>query len=577
MRMMLFRRALIGVTGVIFILAISRHVVAREVAPNSWALYLPSQVSRQSTLSLLLRAEATGELDTPTTDLYLALALTNDPRLPPAYVGQGTWRGTLALLRIRRHLSTATTPPGLVRSGTATSQAMYTEIASILSTDQCDNKSENLTSVLDTDHFHIEYSPALVSNGLTISDFAKWLEIAWNTEIGTFGWAAPPIKSNAPSHKYPVRVSPLSGGLLGVTTDVGTYAGFIGDNPNTPWNDVGAEASCMVINSTIGLYRNASNILAATAAHEFAHSVQFGMNSFPTQNGEDMFVESTAVLTEDEVVDGSNDGISYLWPDLKTCMALFTSNSTTDFFPYEYWIVFRAMTERYGHAVAGGIEQWIQDVFETASIQGNWTLDTFNTAFARRGTTLGQAFHEAAISMKFDKQCSATYRQPYCFIEGASYAAATANGQTINPAIAYDAVLTTPASIAAGSIADNYTAAWILLPGVAASLHVTVENISSGGEFRSSLACDTGETMVIVPLTVANPNNSQSSRVSLPGQAQSGAFPVGSSCKQLALVITNQAQTAAAPISCPLESFRVRMSTTPIVLDKHIRLPFVKN
>ena len=50
----------------------------------------------------------------------------------------------------------------------------------------------------------------------------------------------------APGNRYHVRIDDLGPGLYGFGSPVGTYSGFVGNNPATPWNDADAYASCMV-------------------------------------------------------------------------------------------------------------------------------------------------------------------------------------------------------------------------------------------------------------------------------------------------------------------------------------------
>ena len=142
--------------------------------------------------------------------------------------------------------------------------------------------------------------------------------------------------------------STSAGGLYGFVT--GTHYAAHRNNPATPWNEHDAVASCMVLNQNFGPFPGTpTNAMRATVAHEFNHSIQFGYGALSGfGNVDDVFVEGGATWMEDEVFDTSNDNYNYLWPSFTTPMGKYAK------FPYPYWIVFRAMTERFGTGTANG-------------------------------------------------------------------------------------------------------------------------------------------------------------------------------------------------------------------------------
>ena len=89
-----------------------------------------------------------------------------------------------------------------------------------------------------------------------------------------FGWANPPLCTGGatcggvdnPFDLYPVQIFALGGGLYGYVSGggVGLYAGFIGNNPNTPATETVAVSVCMVLNDasdeTIGLDSNENEV-----------------------------------------------------------------------------------------------------------------------------------------------------------------------------------------------------------------------------------------------------------------------------------------------------------------------------
>ena len=56
----------------------------------------------------------------------------------------------------------------------------------------------------------------------------------------------------------------------------------------------------------------------------------------------DVMVEGLATWMEDEVFDASNDSYNYLWPGFTSPMGRYSAS------PYPCWVVFRAMTGRFG-------------------------------------------------------------------------------------------------------------------------------------------------------------------------------------------------------------------------------------
>lgn len=77
------------------------------------------------------------------------------------------------------------------------------------------------------------------------------METTFNIEVTQFGWANPPLNANNPFGRYPVQISSeLGTSLYGYVSGGGggLYAGFIGDNPNTPATETDALSSCMVRN-----------------------------------------------------------------------------------------------------------------------------------------------------------------------------------------------------------------------------------------------------------------------------------------------------------------------------------------
>jgi len=484
----------------------------------------PSNEDQPTTPQLIEAALAKGEIDRDTANLYLAYALADYERVPVQYRSDLPWDGTLPLLRLQEAVQTMTI------------SATRTTIERLLK-GTCSSSTASLPNTYNSTNFHIEYDT--IGGGLTYSDYTTSLETAWATEVGTFGWAAPPVLSGSPppSDLYHVRIDALGGGLYGFVSTSGTHAGFVGDNPNTAWNDVDAYASCMVLNSDYsGFPGSPQQALDATTALEFNHSIQFGYGALTGANAaDDDFVEGGATWMEDEVFDSANDNYNYLWPTFSMCMGQYTAS------PYPYWITWRGLTEPYGTGSASGGEQVMQDFWEETSKGSGDNLTAMSTALVNKGTTLADAYHAYAIAVKFNKTCGGGYVSPYCFEEASGYVGAAG-------ATSVHGTISTVGTNYSGSIQDNYALNWISMPTATLPYSPTLQNTSSGGQLRGSVVCDTGSALDITPFpSVVGPLNSSSITNFDP-----------SGCTSVVAVVTNQSQTAANPSSCTTRSYMLR-------------------
>lgn len=517
----------------------SRRLVAAGLVLAGTMVTAAAQVeaaggSRMATPQLIEEARASGAIDDDTAALYLAYALRAPDRLPEAYRSDVPWRGTLPLRSLRQRVETMKQSPARAA------------VQSLLA-GTCSDASGTLPSVLDTTNFHIQYGT--VGGGLTASDYGTSLETTWGTEVTGFGWAAPPVLASnpPPGNRYHVRIESLGGGLYGYVDVNGDHAGFVGNSPNTPWDDLDAYASCMVLNDDYsGFPGTPQTALDATTAHEFNHSIQFGYGALTgSGRADDVFVEGGASWVEDEVFDSSNDNYGYLWPNFTQCLGQYTAS------PYNYWIVFRALTERYGANTPGGGEQVMQDFWEETSKRTTQNLVALNTALVNKGTNLADAFHAAAITSKLNRPCGGGYVYPYCFEEAAGYAAAAGSP-------AWTRTISTVGSSATATTPDNYASAFVRLPTTGGSFSVTLANTdAAGGELRASVVCDTGTALSITPFpAVVGPSGSST---------LNPVDPTG--CTTLGLILTNQSQTGANPSSCTARAWTVTTGVVPVELQ----------
>jgi hypothetical protein len=499
----------------------------------------PAASDRLSTPDLIERAVRTGDLSRDRANLYLAYALVDYERVPVAYRSDVPYHGTALLLQLRRDV--AGMPQGSLRS----------QVEALLDPDPgsfCDVLSPGpLPDNIESDHFYIEYDATLIGgvSGLTIDDYIDSLEHSWLMEIDSFGWWAPPVYEVAPpGGKYHVRIEPTMAPVLyGYVSNFGKYAGSVGDSPNTSWDDVDADASCMGLNNDYSNFPGSPRrALDATTAHEFNHSIQFGIGGlFGANEPDSAFVEGGATWMEDEAYDSSNDNYNYLWPTFEDDMGEYDDS------PYPYWITFRGLTEPFGASVPGGGEDVMQRFWELTSRNEASNLDALNQALVEHGTTLAAAYHAYAIAVKFNKACGRRYVSPYCFEEGPQYV----NGDDVQDGAGETEAHGTIASAGgsfSSSIPDNFSLNWVVLPSTGAYL-VTLANTSAGGEMRGSLVCDTGKQLKIEAFPgVAGAGQSLQAR----------SFRKG--CKTVVAVITNQAQTASNPSSSVSRTYTLSTS-----------------
>lgn len=471
--------------------------------------------TRFSTPQLIQAALADNRIDQDTANLYLAYALFDHKKLPPEYQGNVPWRGTEYLAQLQNSTQT-------MRS-TEKQAAIQNMLASV-----CYDSTSSLPYTTATAHFYVEYGT--IYGALTLADYTNSLETTWGKEITDFGWAAPPTETR-PDQKYHVRLDDLGADLYGYVATSGTYAGYVGDNPNTPWNEGDAYASCMVLNNDYSFLGEQAG-LDATTAHEFNHSIQFGLGAIDEVSTG--MVEAATTWMEDEAMDYANDNYNYLWPEFTDCLA-----GIPDDFGYPYWIIFRGMVEQYGTTLAGGSEDVMQSFWEQVS-RDTPAFTALNNAFVEQGNTLANAFHSYAIAVKFNKPCSGGYVYPYCLEEGAAYVD-FAGETTVQKTIAAVGQSVT------GSIGDNYALNWVSLPKTAGDYQLTLQNTSAGGQFRASVVCDTGSALNVTPFP-ATAGTGQTVTLN-------GFDPTG--CAEVVAVITNQSQTGTAPTSCASQSYRL--------------------
>ena len=469
---------------------------------------------RPTTPQLIDDALAAGTITPAQAALYRSWALVRPEAVPAEFESATPWDGTLTMLEVKRDLA---------RLGTARMSPALRDAAARIDT-TCPGSTKRLPNTKSTNHYFIKYRPSAIGGGLTIGQYAAALESTWKTEISRFGWARPPKDpvNTPPGGRYLVRLDDLGPGLYGYVT--GTY--FAGNNPATPWNDRDSAASCMVLNQDFsGFPSGPTDSLRATVAHEFNHSIQYGYGAL-TGFGKvkAVFVEGGASWMEDEVFGGADDNYYYLWPDFTTPMAQFDKS-----FAYPYWVVFRALTERYGTGVAHGGEDVMQAFWEQLSKGASTNLTALGRALGQERTTLPKAYHDAAIALRFNVGCSMTPKK-WCLEEGANYVAyAGANMNT--------GAIGTIGDAYAGKVSNDYALDWIGIPQDQGAFDLKVNATSGGGKLRTSVVCRAGDQLTLLAPTKVAAGSKDATFA--------GLDPTG--CDAVVAVITNENQTGGSP------------------------------
>lgn len=495
-------------------------VAAQAVSPAAD----PVRPAPVTTPTLVERAVEGGTLGRFEADLLLARSFTQST--PARYRGTVAADGTLVLRDLKARLAAMAAGPDRT--------LLQTAVAGIApGRTLCGSSATPTTHRRSTEHFRIDYIDGTIGGGLTIDDYADALEQTWTTEIDNFDWAAPPLASDT----YFVKIDPLLEPIY-----YGYVAGDkkVGDNPNTAWTETESYTSCMVIQANYDNFLFPSTpwgAMAATVAHEFNHSVQFGYGAITGPNSpNNAFIEGGASWMEDEVFDDANDSYFYLWPDFREPLG------ANDDFPYSTWILYRGLTERFGPGTPGGAEQVFQNFWEQISKGEATDLKAWRNAMNTAGTPMAEAYHSYAVATKFSRACGGGYTLPLCYEEGDNYREVAGTPRTHG----FMAGLDTAVS---GTVDDHFALYWIQLEGGVTGT-ATLENTSAAGTLRGSIACDTGSTITVTPLPTT-----------VGGGAQSSVAFDTTGCVDAAFTVTNETVTANKPTAQVARSFTASLSS----------------
>lgn len=534
--MLLLRTALRALVALAIALTATAGAASAQVRPAA---------GEATTPQLIDRSVARGEISRDTGRLYRTYALVAPDRVPPRLRGERPYDATLELLALRREANRMA--PGPRRREVSTLlDPQQSALQSELPPRYCDVLSTSpLPNEVQSEHFYVEYNEVLLGGGLTIDDYVDSLESAWNTEAGAFSWPAPPVlQSNpAPGGKYHVRIDALGPVVYGFVSSVGTHAGPVGDNPSTQWDDADADASCMGLNQDYSEFPGGPRrALDATTAHEFHHSLQFGIGAVTGANApEPHFVEGTATWMEDEVHDGADDNRGYLYPQFDDGMGEHAGDE------YAYWLTWRGLTERFGANRAGGAEQVFQEFYEAISRNEGLALDVLDARLTARGTSLPQAFHDYAVAARLVQPCGSALALPFCFEEAAGYRAAAG-------VPADHAAIDGAPGARDGEVEDAYAIQWTALPPAGAPYAVTVQHTGTGGAVQATVACSTtlgGQVRAALPALLAGE------------VASATGFDPSACATRPVAVVTSASRESGDPGEPPARPFRVSASQEP--------------
>ncbi len=524
---------------------------------------LQQKAPRLSTPNLIDRAFAAGEISESERIQYLAQALYEPKSLPERFVSNVGWYGTWAVAEVKNY---AAAKPD--KTSVETRRLLNRPLAATV----CDK--EDGPDSYDSLNFRYNFTATdLIAAGLNITAYAVSMETTYITEVVRYGWAKPPLCTAAavtaggcnvvnPWDRYPIQIAALGSSLYGYVTSNtgdGSYAGPVGDNPNTPAVETDARASCMVLNNNFGQFpEGAQNAMDGTTSHEYVHSIQ-GAYGDPDPAEGAMWSESTAAYAEDDVFDDGNGYYQYLWTAPNVCLGNWPSSSNNQ--QYQNLLFFRHVAEHNGgtHAVGGGEEVYQRFMENVAT--GQRALTAYNNALIAKGTNsnnLPDAFHKYAITVAFSKQCgTASYASPYCFREGAAYITKMGSVLAVSGTIG-----SVPGNYT-GTVENHYAFNSVQMP-ISATYKVAITNTSAGGQMRASLTCDTGTALNVT---------------AFPSVAGAGAVSTiasydATSCVRVVLSLTNQEQLQEAPATCADQSYQVEVSA-PEAITYRAYLPLI--
>lgn len=213
----------------------------------------------------------------------------------------------------------------------------------------------------------------------------------WATEIDRYGYRPPLTDESSPNHGPDGRIDIY---LVDVGSD-GVYGYCTTDDPRRGRGPDTASAYCVLDNDFAPWQFGgaaAEDSLAATAAHEFFHAVQFAYDYLE----DNWMMEATATWIEDEVFDDVDDNVGYLRRSQlsrpSVSLDVGPSSGTHPQFMYQYgaFLFYRYLSEWQG---SPDIVRRVWELADAASgAPDHHSTDAIAAALEERGTTLRAAF-----------------------------------------------------------------------------------------------------------------------------------------------------------------------------------------
>ena len=204
------------------------------------------------------------------------------------------------------------------------------------------------------------------------------MEEVWAAEVTRLGWRAPKSDLSASDNGGDGRLDVYlgnAGGNYGYCAVGGNYSGRT------------AAAYCVIDNDFSSAEFGSVDVIAAakaTAAHEFAHAVQFNYNLW----AESYVMEQTATWMEDEVYDDLNDAYGYLTLGALALPGVSIDTGGTEAFPgFEYgsFVWMRYLSERFGG------QHVVRDVWERLAA-GAYSLEAIAATVGTKGSDFRSSF-----------------------------------------------------------------------------------------------------------------------------------------------------------------------------------------
>ena len=264
---------------------------------------------------------------------------------------------------------------------------------------------------LDTEHFRIHYT---LSGADAVSDadsdgnghpdyveqVAIALEYAWFSQIEYFGWPAPPPDEGLGGNNlYDVYLENIFDDGTAGYVDGGYSDAVIGDNPNSATVEDNASHSYMAVDNDYAGFEefesggvSAMDFMRSTVAHEFMHSIQYGMDSFEPH---DWLWEASANWVQDEVLNDYNDAIEDAYSVFKSpdsCQLSYGGEERIEDENHWYglWVFIRYYSESYGH-------QAVRELWETTISEDGYAV--WDEELAERGSSLAEFFEDFSVAL----------------------------------------------------------------------------------------------------------------------------------------------------------------------------------